>query len=68
MTTLNLAVTGMTCEHCVKAVTQALRGVAGVESVEVDLARAQAVVVGDAGIERLLAAVASAGYRAALRR
>lgn len=32
-----LAVTGMTCQHCVSAVTEELAGLAGVSSVEVDL-------------------------------
>lgn len=32
-----LAVTGMTCQHCVAAVTEELSGLAGVSSVEVDL-------------------------------
>jgi copper chaperone len=32
-----LSVKGMSCEHCVKAVTQALNALAGVEDVAVDL-------------------------------
>lgn len=32
-----LAVTGMTCQHCVAAVTEELSGLAGVSSVDVDL-------------------------------
>jgi copper chaperone len=67
MSKIKLAVNGMTCEHCVKAVTHALRGVAGVESAEVDLAQGRAVVVGAADVQRLLAAIAAAGYRAEVR-
>lgn len=37
MTTTTYAVTGMTCEHCVRAVTEELSGLAGVSRVEVDL-------------------------------
>ena len=37
MTTMTYAVTGMTCEHCVRAVTAELSGLAGVSHVEVAL-------------------------------
>ena len=37
MTTTTYAVTGMTCEHCVHAVTEELSGLDGVSQVEVDL-------------------------------
>jgi copper chaperone len=37
MTTTTYAVTGMTCEHCVHAVTGELSGLDGVSRVEVDL-------------------------------
>lgn len=37
MTTTTYAVTGMTCEHCVHAVTEELSGLGGVSQVEVDL-------------------------------
>lgn len=37
MTTTTYAVTGMTCEHCVHAVTSELGGLAGVSAVTVDL-------------------------------
>ncbi len=35
--TATYQVTGMTCQHCVRAVTEELSGLAGVSSVEVDL-------------------------------
>ena len=38
MTTHTYRVTGMTCEHCVKAVTDELTALDGVTSVTVDLA------------------------------
>jgi copper chaperone len=37
MTTTTYAVTGMSCEHCVNAVTSELSSLAGVSAVTVDL-------------------------------
>ncbi len=37
MTTTTYAVTGMTCEHCVKAVNDEVSALDGVSSVEIDL-------------------------------
>ncbi len=37
MATTTYPVTGMTCEHCVHAVTEELTGLAGVTGVSVDL-------------------------------
>ncbi|NSL51008.1 cation transporter [Calidifontibacillus erzurumensis] len=37
MKTITLQVSGMTCGHCEKAVTNALMAIEGVENVEVDL-------------------------------
>lgn len=44
MTTATLKIEGMSCGHCVKAVTEALEGVEGVERARVDLAGGKAVV------------------------
>lgn len=62
---ISLTVSGMSCQHCVAAVEEALRDVPGVERVEVDLDRACATVEG-AGLDTaaLRAAVADAGYDA----
>lgn len=59
-----LKVTGMTCNHCKAHVEKALRGVSGAESVEVDLAKGEAVVIGSASREDLKKAVEDAGYSA----
>ncbi len=60
---IRLKVTGMTCEHCEKAVMNALADVAGVDKVvEVSREREEAVVEGAAEAEALLAAVREEGY------
>ena len=61
-----LAITGMTCNGCVAAVTRVLSRVPGVASVEVDLASARAAVAGSAEPQELLRAVVAAGYGARL--
>lgn len=57
-------ITGMTCSHCVAAVTKELEAVDGVDAVEVSLDRGAATVVGDVDDAAVLAAVAEAGYEA----
>lgn len=44
MATATLKVTGMSCEHCVRAVTNALQNTDGVRDAKVDLKAGQAVV------------------------
>jgi copper chaperone len=44
MATATLKVSGMTCDHCVRAVTNALKGNAGVRDAQVDLKAGRAVV------------------------
>jgi copper chaperone len=59
-------VRGMTCSHCVLSVREEISEVAGVSSVDVDLASGRLTVTGrgiDAGAVR--AAVAEAGYEVA---
>lgn len=55
-------VKGMTCDHCVRAVTEEIGAVEGVTSVEVNLADGRAVVSGEADPEAVRAAVSEAGY------
>ena len=60
-----LKIDGMTCGHCVMAVTKALAKVPGVDKVvDVSLEQKQAVVSGSAADAALIAAVADAGYEA----
>ena len=57
-----MKIEGMMCQHCVAHVTKALQGVQGVESVEVDLKKKTATVLGEADEAALTAAVVEAGY------
>jgi len=62
---LKLKVGGMNCGHCVKSVTEALSGVAGVKKViEVSLERGEAVIDGTANAAALIAAVEESGFEA----
>ena len=57
-------VTGMTCTHCQRAVAEEISGVAGVESVTVELATGTVTVTASAPLDRadIAAAVDEAGY------
>lgn len=66
MNTITLAIHGMTCGHCVRAVTAALQAVPGVAAVTVRLDDGRAQVTGEAAPERLVAAVAAEGYEASV--
>lgn len=62
---LTLTVPDMTCDHCVQAVTAGVSPVAGVESVEVDLATKLVVVRGtDIDRDAVVAAIDDAGFDA----
>ena len=58
------SVPGMTCAHCRRAVTEEISGVAGVESVTVDLTTGTVTVTASAPLDRadIAAAVDEAGY------
>ena len=61
-----LPIEGMTCQHCVESVRQALVRVPGVRTADVSLADNRAVIDIEDGLatrQRLAAAVAEAGYR-----
>ncbi len=62
---ITLEIKGMTCGHCVHAVTEALQGVAGVEQVlEVNLQTGKATLQGEADPAALVKAVEDEGYKA----
>jgi copper chaperone len=59
-----IAVTGLTFEHCAKAVRAEIAGIAGVTQVEVDLQSGNVAITADPVPERaaMRAAVEAAGY------
>ena len=64
MAVMTYSVQGMTCEHCVQAVTREVAMLAGVSDVTVDLATGRLTVTsgGPLSQEELRAAVDEAGY------
>ena len=64
---VKLKVEGMSCEHCVRAVRDALADVEGVETVvEVSLERGEAMVEGNPELAALVSAIEEEGYQAEL--
>lgn len=64
MKTVQLSVSGMSCGNCVKHVDHAIRAIAGIEDVQVDLSTGNVSVKGEfpQGLEPILAALAEEGY------
>ena len=62
MSTLTLLVPGMTCRHCVRKVTAALRDVPGVQLVQADLTTGTVVLHGDPMAPDVLTALDRAGF------
>ncbi|GAB7388355.1 copper chaperone CopZ [Bacillaceae bacterium] len=63
--TKSLHVQGMSCSHCVHAIETALKDLAGVESVSVDLRENKVTVSFDeesVGLDRVKEAIEEAGY------
>jgi copper chaperone len=67
MSTATYTVTGMTCEHCVRSVSEEVAALPGVTAVDVDLASGGLTVTSDAPVEEadVRAAVEEAGYELA---
>ena len=67
MTTATYTVTGMTCGHCVSAVTEEVSQVPGVTAVDVDLESGGLTVTSEAPVDdsAVRAAVEEAGYEVA---
>lgn len=64
-TTEILAVKGMSCDHCKGTVTKAVKGLDGVNSVDVDVATGRVKVEFDAdqvGLEEIKKVITGAGY------
>jgi copper chaperone CopZ len=64
MVNIDLKISGMTCQNCVRHVTEAIAEVSGVKSVDVSLESALAKVSSDFDLDRgaLKAAIQEAGY------
>lgn len=60
---MEFKVDGMTCGHCVKAVTKAIHAVSPGAHVEVHLSEKTVVVTGTEEREKLRAAIEAAGYK-----
>ncbi len=60
-----IKVNGMTCQHCVQAVTNALKGIDGVRNVSVDLGKGEASFEEEKPVdmETIKKAVQEAGYQ-----
>ena len=69
MSTATYTVVGMTCGHCVSAVTEEVSQVPGVTAVDVDLASGGLTVTSEAPVDEaaVRAAVEEAGYEVAGR-
>jgi copper chaperone len=69
MATSTYPVTGMTCEHCVRAVTEEVRRIEGVADVMVDLPTGALTISSSQPVEEaaVAEAVEEAGYRLAAR-
>lgn len=67
MSTATYTVQGMTCDHCVRSVTEEVSEVPGVDDVQVDLASGRLTVAGDAAGDTaaVRSAVEEAGYQLA---
>lgn len=62
---LELAVTGMHCNHCVESVRRAVAECTGVQTVEVSLKHGRVMVVGNnLDSDRIISAIEELGYRA----
>lgn len=64
MTTTTYQVTGMTCDHCVRAVTTELIMLPGVRSVDIDLGEGAVTVTSEdpLDLEEVREAIDEAGY------
>ena len=65
MDALMLNVGGMSCEHCVKAISEALGALSGVHSVKVDLEQKTVTVERDSSsvtLEQIICEIEELGY------
>jgi copper chaperone len=64
MNTATYRVTGMTCDHCVRAVTEEVSKLAGISNVAVDLPSGTVTISSDSPLDEVSvkAAINEAGY------
>ena len=62
---MQFKVTGMTCGHCVAAVTRAVKGVPAVQEVSIDLEQGLVTVTGHADARAVREAIIEEGYEIA---
>jgi copper chaperone len=62
---MTVKIKGMSCNHCVMAVTKALNGIEGIKDVKVDLAKGEATFGSEKPIDMKVIkdAVEKAGYK-----
>jgi len=60
MTTIKIS--GMRCQHCVKATRQALEALAGVSNVSIDLDKGEASFEGEVPLETVKEAIVKIGF------
>ena len=65
--TMKFSVSNMKCGGCVANVKKALEGVDGVDSVEISLEDAEAVVTGGADAQTIAKIITDAGYPAEVK-
>ena len=57
---------GMSCQHCVGAVTKALSALPGISNVKVDLAKGEASYEGSIDMEAVKTAISKIGFEVVL--
>ena len=66
MTTTEYQVTGMTCEHCERSVTEEVTQIDGIDAIDVSAVTGKMILTSSADVDdaKVLAAVSEAGYEA----
>ncbi len=65
---LNLSISGMSCGHCVRAVTEALSGLKSVKLLDVGVGAAELEALSPSAESDAIAALGEAGYSAKITR
>lgn len=66
MTTTEYQVTGMTCEHCERSVTEEVTQIDGIDAIDVSAVTGKLILTSSTDLDdaKVLAAVSEAGYEA----